>query len=84
MRQVARVAVVNPVGAAIGRDDVAATIEYREGVAVLERAQSPLLKGDVRFDVERRLVALAGPRRDRFGKAGVGWQLRQRSQPPEP
>jgi len=38
MRQVARVAVVNPVGAAIGRDDVAATIEYREGVAVLERA----------------------------------------------
>jgi hypothetical protein len=48
--------VVNPVGAAIGSDDVAATIEYREGMAVLERAQSPLLKGDVRLDVERRLV----------------------------
>ena len=47
---------VNPVGAAIGSDDVAATIEYREGMAVLERAQSPLLKGDVRFDVERRLA----------------------------
>jgi hypothetical protein len=56
MRQVARVAVVNPVGAAIASDDVAATVEYREGMAVLERAQSPLLKGDVRLDVERRLV----------------------------
>ena len=55
MRQVARVAVVNPVGAATGSDDVAATVEYREGMAVLECAQSPLLKGDVRLDVERRL-----------------------------
>jgi hypothetical protein len=56
MRQVARVAVINPVGAAIGSDDVAATVEYREGMALLERAQSSLLKGDVRLDVERRLV----------------------------
>jgi hypothetical protein len=45
--------VVNPVGAAIGSVDVAAPIEYREGVAVLECAQAPLLKGDIRFDVER-------------------------------
>jgi hypothetical protein len=56
MRQVARVAVVDPVGATIGSDDVAATVEYCEGMAVLERAQSPLLKGDVRLDVERRVV----------------------------
>ena len=56
MRQVARVAVVNPVGAATASDDVAATVEYREGMTVLERAQSPLLKGNVRLDVERRLV----------------------------
>ena len=40
----------------MGCDNVAATVEYREGMAVLERAQSPLLKRDVRLDVERRLV----------------------------
>jgi hypothetical protein len=56
MRQVARVAVVNPIGAAIGSNDVAATVKYREGMTVLERTQSPLLKGNVRLDVERRLV----------------------------
>src|SRR6516165_9137985 len=54
-RQIARVAMVNPVGAAIGSDNITATIEHREGIAVLQRAQSPLLKGDVRFDVEWRL-----------------------------
>jgi len=76
--------VVNPVGASIGSNDVSTPIEYREGWAVFERAQSSLLKGDIRFDVERRRLAVAGPRRNRLGQAGIDWQLRQRSRPPEP
>ena len=75
---------VNPVGASIGSNDVSTPIEYREGWAVFERAQSSLLKGDIRFDVERRRLAVAGPRRNRLGQAGIDWQLRQRSRPPEP
>ena len=46
--------VVNAVGAAVYRDDVAATIEYCKGMAVLERARAPLLERDIRVDVERR------------------------------
>ena len=46
--------VVNAVGAAVYRDDITATIKYRKGMAVLERARAPLLERDIRVDVERR------------------------------
>jgi hypothetical protein len=46
--------VVNAVGAAVYRDDIAATVKYRKGMAVLERARAPLLERDIRVDVERR------------------------------
>jgi hypothetical protein len=84
-RQVARVMVVNSIRAAIDSIDVAAPIEYRESVSVLERAQTSLLKGDVRFDVERRRLAGANPPRNRLGWAAIdGRRLRQRAQPFEP
>jgi hypothetical protein len=49
--------VVNAVGAAGYRDDIAATIKYRKGMAVLERARAALLERDIRVDVERRRLA---------------------------
>ena len=55
--QVPRVVVVNAVGAAVYRDDIAATIKYRKGMAVLERAWAALLERDIRVDVERRRLA---------------------------
>ncbi len=70
-RQIARVVVVNPIGAAIGSVDVTAPIEYRKSMAVLERAQPPLLKGDVGINVERRRLAVVGPRRKRLGQVGI-------------
>src|ERR1700680_1421573 len=48
-RQITRVVMVGAVGSP--SDDVAATIEPRKGMAVLERAQAALLERDVRFDV---------------------------------
>lgn len=47
MREIARIVVIKAIGAANRRDDVAAPIEYREGVAVFERAQPPLLERDI-------------------------------------
>jgi hypothetical protein len=47
MREVARIVMINAVGAADSRDYVAAPIEYRKGMTVFERAQPPLLERDI-------------------------------------
>src|SRR5262245_51488070 len=52
-RQISGVVVIDAVGTPRRGDDVAAPIKYREGEAVLEGANAPLLERDVRFDVER-------------------------------
>ena len=67
MREIAGIVVIKAIGAADGREDIAAPIEYREGVTVFERAQPPLLERDVRFDIERRCVGLPVPCRGTFG-----------------
>ena len=77
--------VVNAVDAAVYRDDIAATIKYRKGMAVLERARAPLLERDIRVDVERRRLTGAGPFGTRLGGiAALVRRVRQRSRPPEP
>jgi hypothetical protein len=61
MREIAGIVVINAIGAADGREDIAAPIEYPKGVAVFERAQPPLLERDIRFDIERRCIGLPSP-----------------------
>ena len=53
MREIAGILVINPISAAGGREDIAAPIKYRKGVAMFERAQPPLLERDIRLDIER-------------------------------
>jgi hypothetical protein len=67
MREIAGIVVINAIGAADARDDVATPVEYRKGMAVFERAQPPLLERDIRFDRERRWIGLPGPCRGPFG-----------------
>jgi hypothetical protein len=77
-RQIAGVVMIKTVRRG---DDVTAAVEHGEGVAVLERAQSPLLERDVRFDVKWRGAGFAGPNRDRAGRAEIALLLRQRPPP---
>lgn len=79
MREVARIVVINAVGAADSRDYVAAPIEYPKGMAVFERAQPPLLERDVRFDVKRRRVGIAVPRSGRLSRGRILRRFGQRS-----
>jgi hypothetical protein len=60
MREIAGIVVIKAIRAADGRDDIAAPIENCKGVAVLERAQPPLLERDIRLDVEWRCIGLPG------------------------
>lgn len=88
--------VINAISAADRRDDVAAPIEYREGVAVFERAQPALLERDIRFYVKRRGIGVPGSRKGGLAcdpilrRLGQRWPSLQaaaaefRSAPPAP
>ena len=53
-RQIARVAMIDAVRAAGGGDDVAARVENRKGMALLQRARPALLKRRGQLDVKAR------------------------------